>query len=352
MTDDADEVLPTRASRRWREREGPDEAPPEAPTQALQSAGDGPPTQAFVRDVGLDAYGDLPDTKPTPIDASIDGAPAADPQPPTEAMAWETAVVPQVAPGGPVPRHPMFSGDVTGQGPSGPSALDALFEPGQFRDFEPSPIVPRELQAGATAVLRAARNRPSLTPAQRWLLWAAGVLVAILVLIALFAIGRRLPAMFAAPVPVQVTTPSPTPTEEPVDTTAGPVQPGEHAWDQLRGGECLDPYVSAWEEHYTVVDCGSPHAGQLLIRAQFPGETAPDGAFPGFDALTAQMNLLCTSPEAIDYAAAREYEDIVVEGAHAVTAEEWEDGHTEYFCFLTRSGGEPLDRTLVAAGDG
>ena len=284
-----------------------------------------------------------------PVDLSLDGAPAQDGQPPTEAMTWETAVVPQVAPGGPLPR-------TTHAAPTGPTGIDALFQPGSFRDFEPTAVLPREPRApravGATAV-RGARTRPSLTSGQRTLLWAAGVLVAILVLLALFAIGRRLPAMFAAaPAPVETVTPTPTPTPEPVDPAAGPLPPGEYAWDELRGGECLEPYESAWQEHYTVVDCGDPHAAQLLVRGEFPEDAAPDGAYPGFDELAGRINLLCTDPKDIDYDAAREFDDIVVEGAHAVTPEEWDEGHRDYFCFLTRSSGDPLTETLaVRRGD-
>jgi hypothetical protein len=255
-------------------------------------------------------------------------------------MSWETAVVPQVAPGGPVPRPPHSV-------ETGPSGIDALFQPGQFRDFETTPVLPLRTSSAGATVVRTARTRPSLTSTQRSLLWAAGVLVAVLVLIALFAIGRRLPAMFAAPPPVATATPAPTPTRTPVDTAAGPLDPGEYAWDELRGGECLEPYESAWQEDYTVVGCAEPHAAQLLVRAAFPEEAAPDGAFPGFDELAAQINRLCTDPSVMDYAAAREYDELVVEGAHAVTAEEWDEGHREYFCFLKRSSGDPLEGTLA-----
>jgi hypothetical protein len=382
VTADADDELPTRASRRQRERGQAGDTGEVAPTEALPTGGaaggphstsapdstsapgpasaadDGPATQVFAWDLESGWFADehetgQPDTEPTPVDPSLEGAPSFDPQPPTEAMSWETAVVPEVAAGGPVPRHPVspVAGSADGTGGS-QSALDALFEPGQFRDFEPEPLVPRELPPGATAVIRAAHNRPSLTSGQRSLLWAACALVAILVLIALFAIGRRLPAMFAGPVPVETSAPTATPTKEPVDTTAGPLKPGEYAWDELRGGECLEPYVSAWEEDYTVVACDGPHGGQLVFRGQFSDEVAPDGAFPGFDELTAQINRLCTRPKVLDYGAAGKYDDIVVEGAHAVTAEDWDAGNTGYFCFLTRSGGDPLEGTLAVPREG
>lgn len=354
MTDDGDGPR-FRRPRPGREDGAHDGQVPEASASSSGPVDGGPATEAFsVMGETDDAAAtrpfrwslgaaDLPDTEPTPVDPSLDGAPSLDAQPPTEAMAWETAVVPPVAPGGPVPRHPAPG---TGA-PTGQTGIDALFQPGQFRDFEATAVLPSEPRpAGATAV-RPARTRPSLTSGQRSLLWAAGVLVAILVLIALFAIGRRLPAMFTASQPVETSTPTPTPTPEPVDPAAGPQAPGEYAWDQLRGGECLEPYESAWQEDYTVVDCGAPHAAQLVVRGTIPEEAAPGGTYPGFEQLAGQMNLLCTDPAVIDYRAAREYDDIVVEGAHAVTPEEWDEGSRDYFCFLKRSSGEPLTGTLA-----
>ena len=332
-----------------------------APAGSWSLGSDDAATQAFRWDPDADptarAEGALTEAAPAdvaPVDPSLDGAPAQDGQPPTEAMTWETAVVPEVAPGGPLPRvapegRLPRTPDATVTGPTG---IDALFQPGSFRDFEPTTVLPREPRTvGATAV-SGARTRPSLTPGQRTLLWAAGVLVAILVLLALFAIGRRLPAMFAAaPASVETVTPTPTSTPEPVDPAAGPLPPGEYAWDELRGGECLEPYESAWQEDYTVVDCGEPHSAQLLVRGTFPEDAAPeDAAYPGFDELAGRINLLCTDPKVIDFDAAREFDDIVVEGAHAVTPEEWDQGHRDYFCFLTRSSGDPLTETLAVEG--
>jgi hypothetical protein len=340
----ADDGAPTEAFRWSPEAADADDAATQAYSWNLAGADDNA-TQAFQWDAD---HGETPDpdagsVDTAPVDPSLDGAPAVDGQPPTEAMAWETGVVPEVAPGGPLPRA-----SDPAAGPAGPSGIDALFQPGSFRDFEPTTVLPQKPRpTGATAV-RGARTRPSLTSGQRSLLWAAGVLVAILVLISLFAIGRRLPALFAAPpAPVETVTPTPTPTPEPVDPAAGPVPPGEYAWDELRGGECLEPYESAWQEDYTVVDCDDEHAAQLLVRAEFPEDTAPDGEYPGFDELAGQINLLCTDPKVVDYDAAREFDDVVVEGAHAATAEEWDEGHHEYFCFVKRSTGDPLSGTLA-----
>ena len=68
-----------------------------------------------------------------------------------------------------------------------------------------------------------------------------------------------------------------------------------HAWNTLFGGECIDPFESAWAEEFTVVDCAAPHAAQLVYRGDLPGDAA--APFPGEAEIASQMNLLCTAPE-------------------------------------------------------
>jgi hypothetical protein len=177
-------------------------------------------------------------------------------------------------------------------------------------------------------------------------------LAAVLALAALFFLGVRLgaggPAPQAAPTPAATPTPSetpsptPTPTEEPA--AAGPVEPGTHAWDDLRGGECLAPYASPWEEEYAVVDCAEPHPAQLVYRGGFPTD-AP--AYPGEQAILPQLSLLCSAPTVIDVAAAAPYTDLQVQGAYPATAEQWAAGQRDIFCFVSRSTGEPLTGSIA-----
>ena len=176
---------------------------------------------------------------------------------------------------------------------------------------------------------------------------------------ALFFLGMRLasqpsagtpaePAPTASPTPsgtpTSTPTPSPTPTEEPADVAAGPVAPGVHAWDDLRGGECLDPYASPWEEEFTVVDCANPHPAQLVHRGGFPTD-APD--YPGEQAIQPQLSLLCSAPTVIDVAAAAPYTDLQVQGAYPATAEQWNAGQRDIFCFVSRTSGEPLTGSIA-----
>ncbi len=74
---------------------------------------------------------------------------------------------------------------------------------------------------------------------------------------------------------------------------------------------------------------------------------AAAASYPGADALQAQINLLCTTPSVIDFAAASAYSDIQVLGSYPATAEQWAEGNRSYFCFVTRSSGEPITGSLA-----
>jgi hypothetical protein len=94
-----------------------------------------------------------------------------------------------------------------------------------------------------------------------------------------------------------------------------------------------------------VVDCATPHAGQLAFRGRFT-ESAVD-PYPGVAALQGRMNLLCASPENIDYAAASKFSDIQISASFAGTEDDWADGNRNYFCFVSRSSGEPLTLSVA-----
>jgi hypothetical protein len=173
-------------------------------------------------------------------------------------------------------------------------------------------------------------------------------LAALVVLAGLFYLGSRLPlaggdAASTPPVtvteivtaaPTQTPTPTPTPTTAPV---VGPVAPGEHAWTELLGGECLSPYTSPWESRFTVVDCAAPHLAQLIARASLnPDPAAP---YPGESAITAQLGLACTDSGVLDAVAAAPYPDIQWQASYPVSAEQWTAGVREYSCFVSRASG-------------
>jgi hypothetical protein len=113
-----------------------------------------------------------------------------------------------------------------------------------------------------------------------------------------------------------------------------------------------------WAETFTVVDCATPHQAQMVHRGTFPATAAapstatpapsstPSG-YPGVPALQAQINLLCTAPGVIDLAVAGGYTDIQFQGAYAADAKEWDAGQHDYFCFVSRSSGQPLTNSVA-----
>jgi hypothetical protein len=253
------------------------------------------------------------------------------------------------------------------------SALDALFGDQAFREYDgglgPDPSNSPFANRGRSQELVHVPGGDGPPPPrgfgtpQKVL---AGVGGGLLALIALFLLGTRLPDLLGPAPAVATPTPTPTPTRVPLAT--GPVPPGTYDWDELLGGECLEPYdaaAGAWAEEYTVVDCAMPHGAQLVYRAWFPPEPAPTpdpddpdaepvdpnaepvwAAYPGPEALQAQISLLCSASGVIDYAAARQYTDAQVQGSYPMTAEQWQTDPS-YYCFVSRSSGEPLTTSLA-----
>lgn len=232
-------------------------------------------------------------------------------------------------------------------------ALDELFGTDKFEEFDDGLIsaVPRATRRDAeTADGGAPPPRAPLTKNQKVLVWIAGSLAALLALVGLFFLGTRIPDLLgpapgAEPSPTPTPTPTPTATERPV----GPVAPGDYWWDELWGGECLEPFENAWQDQFTVVDCAVPHGGQLVARLPFP---LPEGAteqgpYPGEEVLAGQIAILCSAPGVINLSAAGTLRDIQLQGAYAATEEQWNDGMQDYFCFVSRSSGEPLTGSLA-----
>lgn len=245
---------------------------------------------------------------------------------------------------------PPGVGDAPIDGDVDADALDAVFGEQNFREYEPESLLVSPTPPPALGVTADAPRASRLDRTQRTLLWVAGSLAAILVLIGLFFLGTRIPEWTAAepePEPTVEPLPEPEPEPEP-DPLEGvpdgvPLPPGEWEWSLLRGGECLEPWVSPWEEQFTVVDCAEPHAAQLILRQEFPEAPAE---YPGPEALAAPLSLICSSPDVLDFTAAAAYDDIQIQTAYPVTAEEWDGGYRDFFCFISRAGGEPLEGNL------
>jgi hypothetical protein len=202
-----------------------------------------------------------------------------------------------------------------------------------------------------------------------WLLIGGGV-VLLAVIAGLFFVGLRVGGGgAAAPAGIAASatdagsasaTPTVTPTADPTPSApaegadasapAGPLAPGVHEWNALHGGECLSGYTSAWELQFTVVDCAGDHNAQLVSKGVFAEDAA--APFPGEAELSSRLNLLCTAPTALDYAAAGAVPDIQWQGAYPADETQWAGGDRAYFCFFSRTSGEPLGASLAVAPAG
>ncbi|WP_438853650.1 septum formation family protein [Agromyces sp. M3QZ16-3] len=174
------------------------------------------------------------------------------------------------------------------------------------------------------------------------LTWVAGGLALVVLIVAVVAFGTR----FLAPSDAE--TAAPVATEEPVAAPTAPQPAGVHPWQALFGTECLEPFETAWAEEFTVVDCASPHTAQLAYRGTFAGDEAAE--FPGEEALSAQSQELCAAEGIIDPAAAAGVGDLQMLTAFPVTAEQWDAGQRNYYCFVELVSGEPLAASIAGAG--
>ena len=268
------------------------------------------------------------------------------------------------------------------------SPIDSLFGETQFKDYEGEPLVgplPTGLNpfAGAFASPSASASPSAATPTsantsviegvaapvaapvaatvaappsepgasfsknQKLLFWLSGGVIALLVLAILFVIGTKIAAVPTPAASSKSATPKVVPSSSAALTPSatGPAAAGLHLWSDLRGGECVDPYSNPFDLRFTVVDCAAPHPAQMVFRGTFPGEATV--AYPGLDPLQSQITSLCTAPGVIDLAKAGAYSDIQFRASFAATTEEWTKGQHDYFCFVNRSGGEPITGSLA-----
>ena len=169
--------------------------------------------------------------------------------------------------------------------------------------------------------------------------WIGGGVLAVVIVVALVFFGSQISKWVsgggAAPAPSSA-------------TPTAALGPGTYQWDQLFGGECLSPFTGAWQQTYTVVDCSTGHAAQLVYKGTF--DATPDAVFPGEEALAGQINALCTRNGIFDVAAATAAGSLQVQGSYPVTAEQWNAGQRNYFCFVNHTDGSNITGSLQGTG--
>lgn len=141
-------------------------------------------------------------------------------------------------------------------------------------------------------------------------------------------------------------------TPEPTATTHAPAtaprEPGTWAWNELFGGECVDPFPGAWAENFDVVDCATPHAAQLVAVGDLAA--AISNTYPGAEEAGAVVDGLCSAKGVLDLSAAGAYPNMQISTAFAPTQEEWDAGNTSYYCFVSLADASPITGSVQGAG--
>lgn len=173
-------------------------------------------------------------------------------------------------------------------------------------------------------------------------LWILGTLVVVAVLAGAFLLGQSLSRDSGAEqAPEQEQIPE---VEFPV-LSGIPVEQGQWAWDQLRGGECISGFSGAFAEEFTVVGCDAPHDAQLISAALLSNRA--EDPFPGVDEVAEVARDTCDVTDLIDYTLATNYDDLIVDYSYPVSEEQWAQGQRGVYCFALRSSGGTLQGNLV-----
>jgi hypothetical protein len=129
------------------------------------------------------------------------------------------------------------------------------------------------------------------------------------------------------------------------DLTLGRRPPGEWRWSELRGGECIDFFVSAWEETFQVVPCSSRHDAEFVRVGLI--STDPDAVYPGDDAIAEFAREQCESWEPDDLINGEEFDDLVVSPSYSLGLSSWESGDRLAGCFVHQKRGGSFTQKLV-----
>ncbi len=226
------------------------------------------------------------------------------------------------------------------------SAIDSLFGDHQFQDYE---------EVGVLGAIQVPPTSPSiptdpapleprapLPTSQKVLMGVAGGLIAVLILIGLFFFGEHLGSAPASTTASKSTNaPSATPTPA---GTGGPAAPGVQQWSALQGGECIQPFSSAWAVTFTVVSCTADHDAQMVFKGTLPDSS--EAKYPSTAEFQTEITPLCSDATAINYTAAASVTDLQVTFSYPPNTASWLTGNRTYYCFVDRVSGGNLPGDL------
>jgi len=314
-----------------------------------------PPTQPYVAEP----------TKPLSWDefASTQQAqripPAEAAEQPTEAYTvqpWQPAAVssptaPAMTPQWDRPTdatsvYPTDPTDPMSAQPTDPtSAIDSLFADQQFQDYEEVGVLGAIQVPPASTTPSEAEPAPPREPlptTQKVLMGVAAGLIAALILVGLFFLGEHLGSAALSPTASKGTdAPSATPTPA---GTGGPAAPGVRQWASLQGGECIQPFTSAWAVNFTVVSCTADHDAEMVFKGTLPDTS--EATYPTSSEFQKEITPLCSDSTAINYAVAGTVTDLQVSFSYPPNTASWLSGNRTYYCFVDRVSGGNLPGDL------
>lgn len=140
----------------------------------------------------------------------------------------------------------------------------------------------------------------------------------------------------SVPVTIPFTPSVPTATTPTIPTlptiSVSPRSAGTWSWDELNGGECIEPYTDANQDSYTVVDCDTPHSAQL-VRVGDLRKDAGIPIYPGDSAIGPVATGECFSSGIIKAAAYATYPSLITDVHYPTSQTQWNKGDTFYYCF-------------------
>jgi len=220
---------------------------------------------------------------------------------------------------------------------SGIDLIDALFSSTDTSTATvPLSAFPVSPQPEPSKPIRESTPADNAKLRQRLLLIVGGIVV-VIVSIGAFLVGGLTSVPAAAPTPEVTGAPVAPATTQP---------PGEYAFSELFGGECLNPFDTAWASTFTVVDCAAPHPAQLV----YAGDLAVDGSYPSYpgdERIGSAAMAECSRKGVLNLSSAKTYSDLLVSAAYPTSSEAWDSGDKRYYCFVTLSTGVPIDGDLA-----
>ena len=120
---------------------------------------------------------------------------------------------------------------------------------------------------------------------------------------------------------------------------------GSWSWDELNGGECIEPFTDATADSYTVVACSSAHSAQL-VRVGDLRKDASMPIYPGDSAIGYVATRACYKSGIIKDSAYVSYPSLTSSIHYPTSQTQWNKGDTFYYCFAHTS---PISSTITGS---